>query len=72
MKRSNKYTPGSVKVRLHRQELLEDYCQLCGATVGSTECCRNNKLATIKDNTGSSQRIEFNFPSDCNGHATRK
>jgi hypothetical protein len=27
---------------MKKSELLEDYCQKCGSTVGSTECCRNN------------------------------
>ena len=26
---------------ISRSELLEDYCQLCGSTVGSPECCKN-------------------------------
>ena len=36
---------------MKKSELLEDYCQSCGATVGSMDCCQNRpktrKLADV-------------------------
>ena len=26
---------------MKRSELLEDYCQKCGSTIGSSECCNS-------------------------------
>jgi hypothetical protein len=32
---------------MRRSELLVDYCQLCGAEIGSPNCCRNSKKPTL-------------------------
>ena len=32
---------------MKRSELLEDYCQKCGNTLGSLDCCRVKKTAII-------------------------
>jgi len=32
---------------MKRSELLEDYCQRCGATLGSIDCCQHHINATI-------------------------
>lgn len=32
---------------MRKNELLADYCQLCGADMGSPDCCRNSKKPTL-------------------------
>lgn len=43
---------------VRKSELLEDYCQRCGSTVGSLECCMNQPPEDPNDDPSDDQHLE--------------